>query len=134
MLIFDLVKCDNIPIRPTIGYSTTTVCVEQCPRTNFLFTMRLCTGRIDKTATEGATYFEERFEQMRENIICRSDVDKTQIHSCADIEMLVIAEKCTKWYLDSKPSRFHEVFDRFLEKLVVNIVFSMCSIVALHSE
>lgn len=92
LLIFDLEKYSTYWSNALDGGNSTTptICVIDCPKTNFLFDMKRC---------------KQRFSETHSKLICRSDVDKNQIKSCEDIETFVRAGKCTKWYLESKSSK-----------------------------
>lgn len=97
LFFFDLAKCIDASV-PFVGCRTPQVCVERCPKTRFLFDFNAC---------------RQDFSTTLRKLICRMDVDKSQIRSCDDIETKINEDKCAKWYLESKSCKFSKKKNSF---------------------
>ncbi|XP_001602653.1 CTL-like protein 2 isoform X1 [Nasonia vitripennis] len=85
LIFFDLSKCARISTEYR-SCPTTQVCVEKCPDRNFLY----------NNARETLPLAE-----LKRQLICKIDVKLNEIYRLDQIDMLVKAEKCASWYLES---------------------------------
>lgn len=85
LIFFDLSKCARISTEYR-SCPTTQVCVEKCPDKNFLYNI----------ARENLG-----FNELKNQLICKTDVKLNEIYRLDQIDMLVKAEKCANWYLES---------------------------------
>lgn len=66
--------------------------MEQCPTEKFLWHIHECDS--------------SNFQLYKSKLICDIKVKKDSIKSCSDIEMLMSAQRCAKWYLTSQSCKF----------------------------
>lgn len=90
LLFFDLLKCLD-PSVPLLGCPTPQICVSECPKTSFLY---------------DGNCGVQNFEQIRNSLKCKSDVDVNAIRSCEEITKLINDEKCARWYLKSESCKY----------------------------
>jgi len=96
LVFFDLAKCAD-PRVPLTGCNTPQVCVSNCPNETFIFNLNDC--QRGGAAT---------FGQIRNKLICDIKVNKERdIRSCDDINRLVEASRCARWYLRGESSSKH---------------------------
>uniref|UniRef100_A0A336K006 CSON001358 protein n=1 Tax=Culicoides sonorensis TaxID=179676 RepID=A0A336K006_CULSO len=88
LVFFDLGKCAD-PKVPLTGCPTPQVCVEKCPTEKFVWDVTQCN-----------TF--NNFESFKAGLICDIKVNKNNIKNCKQIDELVEAERCAKWYLNSQ--------------------------------
>lgn len=95
LVFFNLEKCIS-PSVPINGCPTPQVCVEQCPNATMLFDMSAC-GRLGIVA-------------IKEKLICNRDVQINAITTCDQVDNLITANQCARWYLKSDSCKYVEVF------------------------
>lgn len=87
LLFFNLERCIDARV-PLFGCKTPQVCVENCPTTTFIYSEYECNNN--------------KFYEMRENLICQMGVDKlNDIKSCDNIKYRIDRGDCARWYLPS---------------------------------
>ncbi|XP_063707437.1 choline transporter-like 2 isoform X3 [Culicoides brevitarsis] len=88
LLFFDLSKCAD-PKVPLTGCPTPQVCVEKCPSEKFEWRFDECNSG--------------NFALHKSKLICDIKINMDDVRTCSDIEMLMSAQRCAKWYLNSQP-------------------------------
>ncbi|XP_055591982.1 choline transporter-like 2 isoform X2 [Uranotaenia lowii] len=88
LVFFDISKCAQYDV-PLYGCKTPQVCVAECPKENFGFSMAACSSAT--------------LEEIKKRLICEHTVRKDQISTCQQIETYVNGERCAKAYLKSVP-------------------------------
>lgn len=91
LMFFDIQKCID-PLVVINGCSTPQVCVEQCPRETFVFNIRNCN--------------DGNVAAMKSKLVCSKDVAMNMITDCDQIETLINANKCARWYLKSESCKY----------------------------
>lgn len=90
LVFFDLSKCAD-PFVPINGCKTPQVCVKECPKETFLHSPGACNS--------------EGVENYKKKLVCTRAVNLNMAKDCKDIDDLIAAEKCSRWYLKSQPCK-----------------------------
>lgn len=98
LVFFNLERCID-PLVPINGCPTPQVCVEQCPNATMLFDMNTC-------AAAGIA-------AIKEKLICNRDVQINAITTCDQVENLITANQCARWYLKSDSCKCVVIFQLF---------------------
>lgn len=86
LLFFNLEKCVDINV-VFHGCQSTHICIGNCPNASFIYNEKSCTLN--------------NFMQIRNQLICKTDVNISGISTCGDITKLMRREDCARWYLPS---------------------------------
>uniref|UniRef100_A0A182W864 Choline transporter-like protein n=1 Tax=Anopheles minimus TaxID=112268 RepID=A0A182W864_9DIPT len=81
LLFFNITECAKIDV-PISGCSTTQVCVKQCPNEDFDF--------------ETANCNPYNLNEIRSKLICKKNVKKTDLKTCAIIREYIKSERCAQ--------------------------------------
>ncbi|XP_063707419.1 choline transporter-like 2 isoform X2 [Culicoides brevitarsis] len=105
LLFFDLSKCAD-PKVPLTGCPTPQVCVEKCPSEKFEWRFDECNSG--------------NFALHKSKLICDIKINMDDVRTCSDIEMLMSAQRCAKWYLNSQP---------FLKRCISDLLPTECPLI-----
>lgn len=91
LVFFNIERCID-PLVPINGCPTPQVCVERCPNTTMLF--------------DRATCSPSSLGSIKAQMICQRNVNKDVITECEQVESLIAANQCARWYLKSDSRKF----------------------------
>lgn len=91
LLFFNLEKCIDARV-PLFGCKTPQVCVEECPKTAFIYNEFSCNT--------------QSFPGIWRKLICQMGIDKNQIRDCSDLNTRISRGDCARWYLPSKSCKY----------------------------